>query len=199
MTDKIKLIYFDLPGRGEQIRCLLRHAKVPFEDYRIPMDKWPAEKANGKFEYGQIPVIEINGKMYSQSPAIMHLLAVKYGYMPADLEQQYHVINVYNAGLDVINAFAKWSYQTKDPKEKEDLKKDYFEKLVPFMFGKFEERLKEQKNKLVMVGEKISYADFAFAGLAKAEFMTPTNASLYEPTYKNCPLLKAYFTELMKL
>ena len=31
-TDKIKFTYFPFPARGEQVRMLLRYAKVPFKD-----------------------------------------------------------------------------------------------------------------------------------------------------------------------
>jgi glutathione S-transferase len=199
MTDVIKFYYFDAPGRGEQVRCLLKHAKVPFEDIRYTYEKWAAEKTSPKFEYSQMPMLEYNGKYLSQTPAIMHFLAMKYKYVPENPDLAYQVMNVYCAAVDVFDVFAKWNYVIKDPKEKEASKADYFNKYIPFMFGKFEERLKVQTNKNVIVGDKLSYADFGFAGFCKQTFMAPSDAALYEPSYKKCPLLKAYFTELMKL
>ena len=39
-----ELLYFDVNGRGEMIRLLLRHADVNFTDKRISMSDWPALK-----------------------------------------------------------------------------------------------------------------------------------------------------------
>ena len=35
---KLKMVYFDAYGRGEPIRILLGHAKVPFEDERLTFE-----------------------------------------------------------------------------------------------------------------------------------------------------------------
>ena len=196
--DKVKLTYFPFPARGEQIRMLLRYAKVPFEDERIPMEKWPAEKMSGKYEYQQLPVLEFNGKIYSQTPAIMFFLADKYGFLPSDPILSYEVLNVAYAATDLFEAYAKWAF-SRDPVNKETMRKDYYLRLVPFMFKKLEERLSRQKGKSVMVGDRITYCDFTLAGFARTTFMAPSEESDYEPIYKDCPLLKAYFKELMKL
>ena len=50
-----------------------------------------------------------------------------------------------------------------------------------------------------MVGDKITYCDFTFGGFSKMTFMAPNESADYDPVYKNCPLLKAYLTELVKL
>ena len=39
-----KLIYFNLPARGEVSRMLFTLAGVPFEDKRIRFEEWPAMK-----------------------------------------------------------------------------------------------------------------------------------------------------------
>ena len=52
-----KLYYLPIYGRAEPIRILLNHAKIPFEDFRIPFPDWHSFKP--KFEFGQVPVLEI--------------------------------------------------------------------------------------------------------------------------------------------
>jgi len=61
----IKLYYFDIYGRAEPIRMLLWHAKIEYEDVRIGPSELAGLKADGKLEFGQVPVIEHDGKFFS--------------------------------------------------------------------------------------------------------------------------------------
>ena len=45
----MKLYYFDMYGRAEPIRALLHHAKVEFEDVRLPFDEFKAMKPTLEF------------------------------------------------------------------------------------------------------------------------------------------------------
>ena len=57
----MKLYYLDMYGRAEPIRMLAYHAKIPnFEDVRFKMEEWPTQKFSGKFEFGQMPAIEVS-------------------------------------------------------------------------------------------------------------------------------------------
>lgn len=40
---------------------LLAHAKQPFENVNFTFDSWPAEKFSGKYEFNQLPGLEIDG------------------------------------------------------------------------------------------------------------------------------------------
>lgn len=194
----MKLTYFEFPGRGEQVRCLLKYAKVPFEDNRISFQKWGEEKKSGKYEYEQLPSLEWHGKVLAQTPAIMQFLAEKLNFMPSDPMMKYEAIATYTAVVDIFNTYASMLTE-KNSEAKEAKKKDYYGSFIPFMFGKFEQRLKKQMNKQFMIGQSITYVDFAFAGFAKGTFLNPQEADGYEPTYKNTPLLKAYLDNLMKI
>ena len=72
-----KLYYF--PGRGaaETIRQIFAVAKQDYEDIRISQDEWPKHKA--EMPFGQMPVLEEDGKQLGQSYAIARYLARKYG------------------------------------------------------------------------------------------------------------------------
>jgi hypothetical protein len=66
----MKLYYFDIYARAEPLRMLLWHAKVEYEDVRIPFSledfpKWRDEHPEVKLEFGQIPVLEENGEWKS--------------------------------------------------------------------------------------------------------------------------------------
>jgi glutathione S-transferase len=80
----MKVHYFPGYGRAEQCRMLLAHAKVPFENVDYTQETLPAAKASGNLEFGQLPVLECDGKFYAQSVATLRFLGAKYGYYPAD-------------------------------------------------------------------------------------------------------------------
>ena len=61
----MKLYYFDIYGKAEAIRMLLNHAKVEFEDCRISKEEFAKMKEEGKLEFGQLPVVEHDGKFYA--------------------------------------------------------------------------------------------------------------------------------------
>ena len=180
-------------------KVMLNYAKIPYEEITLTHEEWPKMKESGKFLFGQLPALEVNGKMYVQSGAILFYLCRKNGMIPTDPELEYEVISNYNECLDVYEKFVEFFYHTPDAKIKEDKKKEYFTKVVPFAFGKFEEKLKANKNKLIMIGDKMSYVDFGFAGYSRASFLDPALDKEYEPIFKNCPLLKAYLDNLVKI
>ena len=51
MSGKPQLLYFGIPGRGEIVRLLYKHAGVEFEDKRISFEEWADYKTNGKTQY----------------------------------------------------------------------------------------------------------------------------------------------------
>src|SRR4051794_10670016 len=99
----MKLYYFDVYGRGEAIRALLSLAKVPFEDVRLDYEKFMKLKSEGKFEFGQIPVLENNGKQYNQTNSVLRYLGKQYGYYPTDNELAWKVDSSCDALADFMN------------------------------------------------------------------------------------------------
>ncbi|XP_059150769.1 S-crystallin 4-like isoform X2 [Physella acuta] len=73
-----KLIYFNGRGRAELCRLLFVLAGQDFDDVRIQDTDWPAFKATTPF--GQLPILEVNGKIFTQSLALATYLAREFGY-----------------------------------------------------------------------------------------------------------------------
>mgnify|MGYP006110567115 CR=1 FL=1 len=87
----MKIVYFDVYGRGEPIRMLLTHAKVAFEDERLTFEEFKTQKEAGKFENGQLPVVFMDdGTQLTQSKALLWLFGKKHGYVPDDAMELYH-------------------------------------------------------------------------------------------------------------
>ncbi|GMS93295.1 hypothetical protein PENTCL1PPCAC_15470 [Pristionchus entomophagus] len=84
-----KLTYFDARGRAEVARQLFHLSGTPFEDVRIQKDDWPALKA--KTPFGQIPLLEVDGKPLPQSFAIFRFLAREFGKLCSSTYADIHI------------------------------------------------------------------------------------------------------------
>ena len=73
----MKLTYFKLYARAEGIRMLLDHSKTEFEDKLIEFGE---QKQDASLPNGQVPVLEMEGKVLNQSVPILRLLGNLKGY-----------------------------------------------------------------------------------------------------------------------
>merc|ERR1712080_627294 len=73
----VKLLYFDVQGKGELIRLLLSAGNIDFEDFRFSFQDWPKHKPSTPF--GQAPVLYWDGEELPQSMAIARFVARKVG------------------------------------------------------------------------------------------------------------------------
>jgi glutathione S-transferase len=95
-SESLKLSYFNARGVIEPTRIMLAIAKVPYEDFRFPVDfatfskpEFDAAKASGAFAINmdRVPLLEINGVAISQSKSIDRYIARRYGFAgTTDLE-----------------------------------------------------------------------------------------------------------------
>jgi glutathione S-transferase len=83
---KLKLYYFDMKGKGEHIRLFCAYAGLKLEDYRFASrDEFLALKNNGTLAFGQVPLLEVDGKhQLIQTCAILRYLAQIAGLYPSD-------------------------------------------------------------------------------------------------------------------
>ncbi|KAK5974147.1 Glutathione S-transferase [Trichostrongylus colubriformis] len=72
-----KLTYFNGRGAAEIIRQLFVVAEKDYEDIRISGEDWPKHKA--AMPFGQMPVLDVDGKKLGQSYSIARYLAKQFG------------------------------------------------------------------------------------------------------------------------
>ncbi|XP_067933711.1 probable glutathione S-transferase 7 [Watersipora subatra] len=73
MAGQMKLIYFDAKGRAEVTRLLFKLAGRDFIDCRLTKEEWAVFKPSTP--KGQLPVLEVDGKMICESYAIARYVA----------------------------------------------------------------------------------------------------------------------------
>ena len=80
---KLVLTYFDFDGgRGEAARLVMHLAGIAFEDKRIAGKDWPAMRDKTPFQ--AMPVLEVDGKVITQSNTINRYLGKLAGLYPKD-------------------------------------------------------------------------------------------------------------------
>uniref|UniRef100_A0A7S3VSV3 Glutathione S-transferase n=1 Tax=Dunaliella tertiolecta TaxID=3047 RepID=A0A7S3VSV3_DUNTE len=152
----LKLFYFDIPGRAEATRLMLRLGKYPFEDYLLKREEWAELKP--KMPFGQVPVLEVDGKMLSQSSAMERYVAKLTDQYPSDPWEA--------AKVDETAAFmGEWldifipSFFIKDENEKIAARKQVVEEKLKPKIEKLSALIEQAGPSNFLCGPKITYAD----------------------------------------
>lgn len=95
------LTYFKSQALGEAIRLLLNYGKIQFNDVRIDFEKEWSTFPKETLPMGQVPILEIDGKVLSQSIAICRYLGKKFGLSGTTAMEDYEIDNV----VDNLNDF----------------------------------------------------------------------------------------------
>lgn len=171
----VKLYYFDGYGRAEQIRMLLNHAKVPFDDVRIAQAEWPTKKAELNAEFGQVPLLELDGKQYGQTGSILRLLGKQHGYYSEDPITAWKIDTIYDSYNDLAPEFGK-IYFAQDEEQKKTQTEKLFKTTLPAWANVIENRLKANSSQKHIVGDSQTVADFVLDGLVFANAYNEKNA-----------------------
>ena len=160
---KIKLYYFDGPGIGEAIRLLLVKTHIKFEDIRLKYSDFA--KYRDKFELKRLPVLDIDGKQYCQSKAILFFLGIKYDYLPEGVDEVYRVTFVMNTVEELMLKASYYLYPHFGSEDKKQLEqKNFIEVEGPLYMKALEKMLRMNKSDKFIVGSKYSIADFYILG-----------------------------------
>ena len=189
----MKLYYFDIYGRAESIRFLFSHAKV---DYKNLLAKDLSDlRAQGKLEFNQVPVLEKDGKFFSQSWAILRYLGRTYGYYPESPETAYTIDSTIDSIEDFLSGFFRFHFES--DAEKKAVYKENMLKMVSIWVVAIEKRLEKSSGKYI-AGEKITIADFALAAVAFNNLLNESNPLYADtlPLIKDHETLNKYFTGL---
>ncbi|XP_071830056.1 glutathione S-transferase-like [Apostichopus japonicus] len=160
-----KLTYFNRRGRAEPIRYLFAVADVPFEDHRIDeKEEWPSIKAspNSRYVLGQVPVLEVDGKVVQQSKSIFRFLGREFGFDGESSWERLQIDSIIETLNDLENEGRKVSRE-KNAEKKEKLLQNYLQVVLRRIFGFLESILVgNEGGDGFLVGKKMSIADIMF-------------------------------------
>ncbi|XP_076296582.1 glutathione S-transferase S4 [Lasioglossum baleicum] len=161
---KYKLTYFNVMGLGEPIRFLLSYGGVDFEDVRLEHSsaEWNAIKQTTPF--GQVPTLEIDGKVYSQTLPICQYLAKQFGLRGTTALDDLAIDGIANGLHDFRRLVVSNYYRETDQALKAKKKSDVFSRVIPFYLNTLEALV--QKNGGYLHGGQLSYADLFFVAIS---------------------------------
>ncbi|CAL1528870.1 unnamed protein product [Lymnaea stagnalis] len=157
LGNKLRLIYFDIRSRAEVSRLLLAAAGQEYEDVRISHEEWADEKP--KTPFGQVPVLEVNGKKYAQSVAIVTYLAREFGLYGQTNLDGLEIDQIVQLNQDFRNK-AVTALREPDETRKAELLQNVKEVEGPKYLGFLEKLLKESGTGY-FVGESLTLADIS--------------------------------------
>lgn len=188
---KYKLSYFPLRGRAEAIRITFAVAGVEFDDILVNPEEWFTKlKHSGLSPSGQLPILEVDGTVLTQSKAILSYLAKEFNLAPegnlqqAQADSLAHVVNELETTLTE-------AYGEKDPERKEKAMKTATEEVIPDKCGYFEKILSANKNGF-FISEKLTYADIVVFTFLNSYFMKGKAEGIPEGL-KKFPSLSAWY------
>nr|QFU14644.1 glutathione S-transferase GSTs6 [Dendroctonus armandi] len=156
MTPKYKLIYFNTYGRAEPLRYIFAYAGQDYVYEIIEKENWPKLKPNTP--YGQLPVLEVDGKPAAQTTAIARYLAKQFNIQGKDDWEILQADSLVEALAD-YRACAKRLYTEQNPEKIAEIKKERAKYLEKF------DTILSSNPSGVLVGSEITWADLVFAAV----------------------------------
>ncbi|CEF69523.1 Hematopoietic prostaglandin D synthase [Strongyloides ratti] len=181
------LHYFDLMGKAEVTRMLFNYAGVKFTDNRIKFEDWPALKE--KQPFGQLPVLEVDGKVLFQSRAIEKFLARQFGLIGND-DFEAAQVDQYILTIDDVMINFRPAFMEKDEAKKAELMKKAFQEHGVPALKRFEGFLAKNGTGY-FVGNGVTLADFALY-----QFLFYIKKMSSESALDNYPELKKFVQKM---
>ncbi|MDA9749109.1 glutathione S-transferase family protein [Pelagibacteraceae bacterium] len=165
---KITLYYFKIPfWRAEVTRLSLFIADIPFIDHRIEANEYDEFKKSGKLPNGkfapfkQLPVLDIDGKIFAQTGAIARYCGKLSGLYPKNDDYKSALIDQIIEAAQDINFLVTLSSRDKDPEKKQIAREILATRHLPKWFQYLEDLNNENNQSVYFVGKELTIADLA--------------------------------------
>jgi glutathione S-transferase len=156
-----KLTYFNLGAVAEPIRWAFKVAEVDFEDERIEFEDWPALKKSGRFPTENLPLLEIDGEVYTQSVAILRYLGTEFGLTVDDALQRLRLDQILDTISDARTNSRAWFTET-DPEKKKKALEAFVNDHLKFYLRQIGGIIAKTEGPYI-TGSKLTYGDLGLA------------------------------------
>jgi len=154
-----KLTYFNFRARAEVIRLLFALNDVEYEDVRVEA---VTAEVKSRTPFGQVPILEIDGRTFCQSYAIGRYLARKFNLAGKTELDQLQADMVVDCLEDGVKPFLA-AFFLDDQAKKAELLKKYSEEQLPATYASLEKILESNNGgDGFFVGDSLTWADLAF-------------------------------------
>ncbi|CAI2332120.1 unnamed protein product [Caenorhabditis sp. 36 PRJEB53466] len=153
-----KLVYFPVRARAEISRQIFAYAGQEFEDHVVTFEQWPALKNHTPF--GQLPILEVDGKQLGQSYAIARFLAQQFGIAGKNELEKAEVDALADQFKDYANDVQPYFSVLAGfkPGDKNELRAEVFVPNFQKHFAFFEKKLAENGSGF-LVGNSLTWVD----------------------------------------
>jgi len=181
MAPAFKLTYFPVKALAEPARFIMKYAGIEFEDARFERENWPDIKP--KMPFGQVPVLEANGKVYHQSMAITRFLAKRAKLNGNTDWEDLEIDMVVDTINDLRLKIAIYSYEP-DAAIKESRKGPLFDETIPYYLDRLDKIAGENGGHFAC--KRLTWADFYFVALLDyLNYMTGMDLTGKHPNLAN--------------
>ncbi|CAM9421625.1 unnamed protein product [Laminaria digitata] len=156
-TTSLTLTYFNFAGPAEPVRMALAMTGQPWEDKRISFDEFAALKPG--LPNGQVPILEVGGKVLPQSGAQLRYVGKLAGLYPEDPEEAAFADAAVDSVADNHMKLAP-AIQQKDQAKKMEMRQDMVRDFLPNWLGNLEKALAKAGGSY-FAGDKLSIGDIA--------------------------------------
>jgi len=183
--------YFEGNGRACIARAILSSQNVDFKNHIISGEDWPDIKKSYLCEFGQLPILQHNKKIFNQSISINIYLSKLFNISGNNLEEEYEINNLFCTYEDLFSIAGKFAF-CENKNEKNKLKKEATDKFILYL-KQIEERYKKYGKGNYYLGKKFTAADiYVTVGLGNiADILEVKNSEKYAPNLMNlCKRIK---------
>ena len=184
--------YFEGNGRACIARAILSSQNVDFKNHIISGEDWPDIKKSYLCEFGQLPILQHNKKIFNQSISINIYLSKLFNISGNNLEEEYEINNLFCTYEDLFSIASKFAF-CENKNEKNKLKKEATDKFILYL-KQIEERYKKYGKGNYYLGKKFTAADiYVTVGLGNiADILEFKNSEKYAPNLMNlCKRIKS--------
>jgi len=167
MQSTYKLYYFGANAKAAIARAVLTYAGAKWENIVIQREEWPALKNSGKCEFGQLPLLEVDGKYYAQSLAQTLYLGNKFGLNGSNADEEYQIVSLLVTADDYSSKFRNFFNLTEEQKLKLAENTKEMEVTIALYWGAYEKRFGSTGGNY-FIGNKITLADFFVVTMYKS-------------------------------